>query len=80
MVMATSNVTVSLDPSVIEMAREQARAAGISMSAWVARTIRAATIAEAARRYEEFNRQASDADAMAAWDHAHRPGRRLAGA
>jgi len=69
--MATANVTVSLDPSVIAMARDQARAAGMSMSAWVARTIRAATIAEAARRYEQFERDASNADAMRAWDEAH---------
>jgi post-segregation antitoxin (ccd killing protein) len=62
------------------MAREQAQAAGISMSAWVARTIRAATITEAARRYEQFNRDAADAEAMTAWDDAHAPGRRLAGA
>lgn len=78
--MVTANVTVSLDPSVIDMAREQAQAAGVSMSAWVARTIRAATIAEAARRYERFDRDAQDADAMAAWDEAHTGGRRLAGA
>ncbi len=78
--MATANVTVSLDPSVIDMAKDQARAAGISMSAWVARTIRDATIAEAARRYEQFDREATDTAAMAAWDAAHRPGRRVAGA
>ncbi len=69
-VMATANVTVSLDPSVIEMAKDQAKAAGISMSAWVARTIRVATIAEAARRYEQFNRQADDSGAIGAWDDA----------
>ncbi|MDQ7904825.1 hypothetical protein RB614_09860 [Phytohabitans sp. ZYX-F-186] len=78
--MATANVTVSLDPAVVDMAREQARSAGISMSAWVARTIRSATIAEAARRYEQFDRDAADVDAMAAWDEAHGRGRRLAGA
>jgi post-segregation antitoxin (ccd killing protein) len=80
--MATANVTVSLDPAVIEMARDQAKAAGISMSAWVARTIRAATIAEAARRYEQFNRRAdADVDAMRAWDESQRAeqGDRLAG-
>lgn len=76
--MATANVTVSLDPSVIALAKDQARTAGISMSAWVAKTIRAATITEAARRYEEFER--ASADEMAAWDAAHGPGRRLAGA
>ncbi|GEM_PF-3085876 len=78
--MATANVTVSLDPSVIDMAKDQARAAGMSMSAWVARTIRAATIAEAARRYEQFDLEATDAEAIAVWDAAHRPGGRLAGA
>lgn len=78
--MATANVTVSLDPSVIEMAKEQARAAGMSMSAWVARTIRAATLAEAARRYEQFERERESAEEMAAWDTIHRPGGRLAGA
>ena len=78
--MATANVTVSLDPSVIALAKEQARTAGISLSAWVAKTIRAATIAEAARRYERFDREAGDAEAMAAWDAAHTPGRRLSGA
>ncbi|MGH3740307.1 MAG: hypothetical protein ACRDT8_09610 [Micromonosporaceae bacterium] len=80
--MATANVTVSLDPQVIAMAKDQARAAGISMSAWVARTIRSATIAEAARRYEQFENEADDAEAMAAWDEAgasDQPGR-LAGA
>jgi len=55
---------------VIEMAKDQAKAAGISMSAWVARTIRVATIAEAARRYEQFNRQADDSGAIGAWDDA----------
>lgn len=78
--MATANVTISLDPTVIEMAKEQARAAGMSMSAWVARTIRAATIAEAARRYDQFEREADNAEEMTAWDAAHRPGGRLAGA
>jgi hypothetical protein len=74
--MATANVTVSLDPSIIAMAKDQARAAGMSMSAWVARTIRTATIAEAARRYEQFERQANDADAMRAWDEARDAGQR----
>ncbi|HWG98854.1 MAG TPA: hypothetical protein VNV66_05920 [Pilimelia sp.] len=78
--MATANVTVSLDPAVIQMARDQAKAAGVSMSAWVARIIRAATIAEAARRYEQFDRREADAEAMAAWDATSRPGGRLTGA
>jgi post-segregation antitoxin (ccd killing protein) len=69
--MATANVTVSLDPSIIAMAKDQARAAGLSMSAWVARTIRAATIAEAARRYDRYERDAGNPDAMQAWDEAH---------
>lgn len=78
--MATGNVTVTLDRAVIDLARAQAQAAGLSMSAWIARTIRTATIAEAARRYEDFDRVARDRDAMAAWDRAHRAGRRLVGA
>lgn len=78
--MATRNVTVSLDRAVIDMAKNQARAAGLSMSAWVARTIRAATIAEAARRYDEFDRVAADGDDMAIWDASHERGRRLASA
>lgn len=78
--MATANVTVSLDPAVIALAKEQARAAGVSMSSWVAKTIRTATITAAARRYEQFEREATDAEAMAAWDEAHPKGRRLAGA
>ena len=78
--MATANVTVSLDPAVIDMAKDQARAAGVSMSAWVARTIRAATVAEAARRYEQFNRDAADQDDIAVWDDTRQPGSRLAGA
>lgn len=78
--MATGNVTVSLDPAVIDMARTQARTAGISMSAWIARTIRTATLAEAARRYDAFDRAAGDRAAMAAWDREHRAGRRLVGA
>ncbi len=78
--MATANVTVSLDPAVIALARRQAQAAGISMSAWVARTIRTATIAESAKCYDQFEREARDADAMAAWDAARAPGHRLDGA
>jgi hypothetical protein len=79
--MATANVTVSLDPSVIAMARVQAQTAGLSMSAWVARTIRAAAIAEAARRYEQFERESDNRDAMQVWDQASNDEqrRRLAG-
>jgi hypothetical protein len=50
------------------------------MSAWIARSIRASAIVEAARRYQQFDRTAGDADAMAAWDAEHRRGHRLAGA
>lgn len=78
--MAIGNVRVSLDPAVIDMARAQARAAGMSTSAWIAYTIRTATIAEAARRYDAFNQVARDRAVMAAWDRTHRAGRRLAGA
>jgi post-segregation antitoxin (ccd killing protein) len=78
--MVTANVTVSLDPSVISLAKQRAQAEGVSMSAWVARTIRAATVAEAARRYEEFDRAAGDASLMTGWDNAHPSGQRLAGA
>jgi hypothetical protein len=77
---ASSKATVSLDPAVIALAMEQARAAGVSVSVWVARTIRAAAITEAARRYVQFEREAADTEAMAAWDAAHPPGHRLAGA
>jgi post-segregation antitoxin (ccd killing protein) len=79
--MATANVTVSLDPSVIAMAKDQARAAGLSMSAWVAKTIRAAAIAEAARRYEQFERESGNAEATQAWDEARgaEQSQRLAG-
>ena len=78
--MGVATVTISLDPSVLALARDQARAAGMSMSAWVARSIRACAIVEAAQRYQQFDRTAGDADAMAAWDAEHRRGHRLAGA
>jgi len=78
--MATANVTVSLDPAVIALAKQQARTAGLSMSAWVAKTIRAATIAESARRYDLFERESGDADHMAIRDSEHPHGCRLAGA
>jgi hypothetical protein len=57
------------------------QAAGLSMSAWVARTIRAAAIAESARRYEQFERESGNAQAMRTWDEARgaEQGRRLAG-
>lgn len=70
--MATANVTLSLDPAVIEMAKAQARAAGLSMSAWVAAQVRAATIREAARRCDEYDREhPEEMSAMAAWDEAN---------
>jgi hypothetical protein len=70
-VMATANLTVSLDPAVIEMARSQAAARGLAASTWVAKLIRDASVAEASRRYDEYNRLGSDAAEMAAWDAAN---------
>lgn len=58
--MPTANMTVSLDPSVIAMAKDQAAQHGMAASAWVARLIRQATVAESARRYEEFERHADE--------------------
>lgn len=80
--MATANMTVALDPAVIEMAKAQAAQRGMAASAWVAKLIRDATVAEASRRYEEYNRSAGDADAMAVWDAANaiEQRERLAGA
>lgn len=79
-VMGAATVTISLDPLVLAMARAQARTAGMTMSAWITRSIRNSIIMEAARRYQQFDRTAGDADAMAAWDAEHRMGHRLAGA
>jgi hypothetical protein len=59
-----------MDPAVIEMAKSQAAARGLTTSTWVARLIRDATVAEASRRYDEYNRSASDASALARWDAA----------
>lgn len=70
-VMATANLTVSLDPAVIEMARSQAAEHGLAASAWVAKLIRDASLAEASRRYDEYNRAGSDAAEMATWDAAN---------
>ena len=70
--MATANMTVSLDRSVIEMAKTQAAKHGMAASAWVAKLIRDAAVSEASRRYDEFNRSAADTKAMAAWDRATR--------
>lgn len=75
--MTTGNVTVSLDAAIIEMAKQQASEAGMSMSAWVARTIRTATFAEAARRYAAFDAEDSE---MTAWDAERASADRLAGA
>jgi len=66
--MATANMTVSLDPAIIALAKAQAAAQGTTASAWVARLIRNAAIAEASQRYDEFNRTAPDSEDMAAWD------------
>jgi hypothetical protein len=80
--MATANLTVSLDPSVIDMAKTQAARQGMAASAWVAKLIRDATLIEASRRYDEYNLTASDTDAMAVWDAANdaEQNERLAGA
>ncbi|MBN1171947.1 MAG: hypothetical protein JXA67_07215 [Micromonosporaceae bacterium] len=78
--MGIATIQVSLDSAVIAVASRQARLAGISMSAWVARSIKNTTIVEGARRYQRFDRMADDADAMKAWDAQHRVGHRLAGA
>jgi hypothetical protein len=80
--MATANMTVSLDPAVIDMAKSQAAQRGMAASAWVAKLIRDAAVAESARRYAEFDRASEDAAVMAAWDHASdaNASRRLAGA
>jgi hypothetical protein len=78
--MPTANMTVSLDPSVIALAKSQAAQHGMAASAWVARLIRQAAVAESARRHDEFERTA--ADEMAAWDGASESEQagRLAGA
>lgn len=58
--MATANLTVSLDSRVIEMAKSQAKAAGMKPSAWVAKLIREASTRESARIYDsEYNRHAA---------------------
>jgi hypothetical protein len=69
---ATANMTVSLDPAVIDMAKTQAAQHGMAASAWVAKLIQNAAVAEASRRYDEFNRLAADAKAMETWDQAAR--------
>jgi hypothetical protein len=81
-VMPTANLTVSLDPAVIEMAKAQAAQRGMAASAWVAKLIRDASLVEASRRYDEYDRSAGDADAMTAWDavDAVEQDQRLAGA
>jgi ribonuclease HII len=80
--MTTANLTVSLDRSVIEMAKAQAAQQGMAASTWVAKLIRDAALAEASRRYDEYNRTAADTAAMTAWDAANAAdqGARLAGA
>lgn len=80
--MPTANLTVSLDPVVIDMAKTQAARHGMAASAWVAKLIRDATLSEASRRYDEYNRSADDTAGMAAWDagNATDQDQRLAGA
>jgi len=80
--MATANLTVSLDPAVIDMAKAQAAQRGMAASAWVAKLIRDASLIEASRRYDEYDRIAADTDAMKAWDAADAADQdaRLAGA
>lgn len=66
----------------IDMARTQAAQHGLAASAWVAKLIRDATITEASRRYDEYDRASSDAVDMAVWDAAStaEQDERLAGA
>lgn len=52
----------------------------MTMSAWIAKSIRATAIVEGARRYQQFDRTAGDADAMEVWDAEYQTGHRLAGA
>lgn len=80
--MATANLTVSLDRSVIDMARAQAAQHGLAASAWVAKLIRDATLTEASRRYDEYNRTSTDTADMAIWDASNtaEQDQRLAGA
>lgn len=61
-------MTVSLDPSVIASAKSQAAQYGMAASAWVARLIRQAAVAESARRYDEFERETGAE--MVDWDGA----------
>ncbi len=69
--MPTANLTVSLDPAIIDMAKAQAAQRGMAASAWVAKLIRDASLVEASRRYDEYNRAAVDAAAMDTWDAAN---------
>jgi ribonuclease HII len=69
--MATANLTVSLDPAVIDMAKAQASQHGMAASAWVAKLIRDAALVEASRRYDAYNQGSSDGADMAAWDAAN---------
>ena len=80
--MPTANLTVSLDRAVIDMAKTQAAQHGMAASTWVAKLIRDATLAEASRRYDEYNRTAVDTAALAAWDAANtiEQEKRMAGA
>jgi ribonuclease HII len=80
--MATANMTVSLDPAVIALAKAQAAEHGMAASAWVAKLIRDAAVTEAGRRYDAYNRDAADTEAMALWDAANdtEQAERLAGA
>ena len=77
-VMATVNVTVSLSDDVAALAKQTAREEGTTVSGWVAGLIREATMARAARRYLEWDRQSGSE--MAAWDRAAEGTRALAGA
>ena len=80
--MATANLTVSLDPAVIDMAKAQAAQHGMTASAWVAKLIRDAALVEASRRYDAYNQANDDRADMAVWDAANsaEQDERLAGA
>lgn len=52
--MATTNVTVSLDPELLGRVRDEASAAGLSVSAWLSRAARAFARQHAARRHQAW--------------------------
>jgi post-segregation antitoxin (ccd killing protein) len=58
--MATSNVTVSVESDLLEQIRAEAEAAGISVSAWMARAARAFARKDRARRHQAWLRENAD--------------------